>query len=64
MEIYLLGIHEHIDIPGTKYNPDIGIFGMDVLLVINEARVQDLQKEKPQKSARSQNYKRRASEFF
>ena len=24
------GIHEHIDIPGTKYNPDIGIFGMDV----------------------------------
>jgi large subunit ribosomal protein L5 len=25
-----LGIHEHIDIPGTKYNPDIGIFGMNV----------------------------------
>jgi len=25
-----LGIHEHIDIPGTKYNPDIGIFGMDI----------------------------------
>jgi large subunit ribosomal protein L5 len=25
-----LGIREHIDIPGTKYNPDIGIFGMDV----------------------------------
>ena len=24
------GIREHIDIPGTKYNPDIGIFGMDV----------------------------------
>ena len=22
-----IGIHEHIDIPGTKYNPDIGIFG-------------------------------------
>src|ERR1051325_1931591 len=22
-----LGIHEHIDIPGTKYNPEIGIFG-------------------------------------
>src|SRR3989337_4549773 len=29
------GIHEHIDIPGTKYNPDIGIFGMDVNIVLN-----------------------------
>ncbi len=27
---FSVGIHEHIDIPGTKYNPDIGIFGMDV----------------------------------
>jgi large subunit ribosomal protein L5 len=25
-----IGIREHIDIPGTKYNPDIGIFGMNV----------------------------------
>src|ERR671930_338335 len=25
-----IGIREHIDIPGTKYNPDVGIFGMDV----------------------------------
>ena len=25
-----VGIREHIDIPGTKYNPEIGIFGMDV----------------------------------
>ena len=24
------GIAEHIDIPGVKYNPDIGIFGMNV----------------------------------
>jgi large subunit ribosomal protein L5 len=30
-----VGIHEHIDIPGTKYNPDIGIFGMDVNVVLN-----------------------------
>jgi large subunit ribosomal protein L5 len=29
-----VGIHEHIDIPGTKYNPDIGIFGMDVNVVL------------------------------
>ncbi|RAP54531.1 MAG: 50S ribosomal protein L5, partial [Methanosphaera sp. rholeuAM130] len=24
------GIREHIDIPGVRYDPDIGIFGMDV----------------------------------
>jgi len=30
-----VGIHEHIDIPGTKYNPDIGIFGMDISIVLN-----------------------------
>ena len=24
------GIKEHIDIPGMRYNPDIGIFGMNV----------------------------------
>ncbi len=30
-----LGIHEHIDIPGTKYNPEIGIFGMDVNIVLS-----------------------------
>jgi large subunit ribosomal protein L5 len=29
-----LGIREHIDIPGTKYNPDIGIFGMDVSVAL------------------------------
>ena len=24
------GIREHIDIPGMRYDPDIGIFGMNV----------------------------------
>jgi large subunit ribosomal protein L5 len=30
-----IGIHEHIDIPGTKYNPEIGIFGMDINIVLS-----------------------------
>jgi len=30
------GIKEHIDIPGIKYNPEIGIFGLDV--IVNLAR--------------------------
>jgi large subunit ribosomal protein L5 len=29
-----IGIHEHIDIPGTKYDPEIGIFGMDVSVML------------------------------
>jgi large subunit ribosomal protein L5 len=29
-----IGVHEHIDIPGTKYNPEIGIFGMDINVVL------------------------------
>ncbi|RLE51349.1 MAG: 50S ribosomal protein L5 [Candidatus Methanomethylicota archaeon] len=27
---FSFGIREHIDIPGVKYDPNIGIFGMDV----------------------------------
>jgi len=27
---FSFGIKEHIDIPGVKYDPEIGIFGMDV----------------------------------
>lgn len=26
------GIKEHLDIPGTKYDPSIGVFGMDVIV--------------------------------
>jgi large subunit ribosomal protein L5 len=29
-----MGIHEHIDLPDTKYNPDIGIFGMDISIAL------------------------------
>ncbi|MEM2897146.1 MAG: 50S ribosomal protein L5 [Candidatus Bathyarchaeia archaeon] len=29
---FSFGIKEHIDIPGTKYIPELGIFGMDVCI--------------------------------
>lgn len=29
-----IGVQEHLDIPGTRYNPDIGIFGMDISIVL------------------------------
>lgn len=28
------GIEEHIDIPGTRYDPDLGVFGFDVSITI------------------------------
>ena len=31
---FSFGIREHIDIPGTKYSPDLGIIGMDVTVVL------------------------------
>ena len=29
---FAFGIREHIDIPGTRYNPNLGIIGMDVVV--------------------------------
>jgi large subunit ribosomal protein L5 len=31
------GIAEHIDIPGTKYDPALGIFGLNVCIVLERA---------------------------
>lgn len=31
---FSFGIHEYIDFPNMKYDPDIGIFGMDVTVVL------------------------------
>jgi len=28
---FAFGIKEHIEIPGTKYQPELGIFGMDIM---------------------------------
>ena len=48
------GIKEHIDIPGQKYNPDIGIFGMNLSITFEKpgyriARRKLKQKKVPQK---------------
>lgn len=44
-----LGIREHIDIPGTKYNPDIGIFGMDVCSSLTRPGYRISKKRNPSK---------------
>ncbi len=45
---FAFGLKEHIEIPGVKYDPDIGIFGMDVCVTINRPgdRVRDRRKRK------------------
>ncbi len=32
---FAFGLKEHIEIPGVKYDPEIGIFGMDVCVSVN-----------------------------
>lgn len=48
------GIEEYIDIPGLKYDPDIGIFGLDVCVSIERPgyriKRRKLKKGKPSKS--------------
>ncbi len=44
-----LGIHDHIDIPGTKYNPDIGIFGMDICTSLTRPGYRVSKKRNPTK---------------
>ena len=33
---FSFGIKEHLEIPGTKYDPEIGIFGMDVVVHLSK----------------------------
>lgn len=45
---FAFGLKEHIEIPGVKYDPDIGIFGMDICVSVNRPgqRVKIRRKEK------------------
>ena len=45
---FAFGLKEHIEIPGVKYDPDVGIFGMDICVTLNRPgdRVQDRRKHK------------------
>jgi large subunit ribosomal protein L5 len=33
---FAFGIKEHLDLPGIKYDPEIGIFGMDVIVALEK----------------------------
>lgn len=32
---FSFGLKEHIEIPGVKYDPEVGIFGMDICVTVN-----------------------------
>jgi len=59
------GIHEHIDIPGTKYNPDIGIFGMDVCAALTRPGYRVSKRRNPSKIGKNHKITKDESiEFF
>jgi len=60
-----LGIHDHIDIPGTKYNPDIGIFGMDICTSLTRPGYRVSKKRNPSKIGKKHKItKDEAIDFF
>ncbi|HEY6884680.1 MAG TPA: 50S ribosomal protein L5 [Nitrososphaeraceae archaeon] len=60
-----IGIHEHIDIPGTKYNPEIGIFGMDVSISLTRPGYRIARKRNRNRIGKAHRItKREAIEFF
>lgn len=59
------GIHEHIDIPGTKYNPDIGIFGMDVCAALTRPGYRVSRKRNPRRIGKTHRITKEESiQFF
>ena len=60
-----IGIKEHIDIPGIKYNPDIGIFGMDVCISLKRPGYRISKKRNPDKIGKNHKITKEESvEFF
>ncbi|MCW4054361.1 MAG: 50S ribosomal protein L5, partial [Candidatus Bathyarchaeota archaeon] len=45
---FAFGVKEHIEIAGVRYDPDVGIFGMDVCVSVNRPgyRVRNRRKQK------------------
>jgi len=60
------GIREHIDIPGMKYNPEIGIFGMDVIVNLSMPglRVQERKRSRSQVGKGQRVSREQAIEFY
>jgi len=62
---FSFGIKEHIDIPGTRYVPELGIFGMDVCVVLEKmgGRVKR-RRQKPSTVGHAQRVDRQEAQSF
>ncbi len=49
---FSFGIKEHIDIPGTRYDPDTGIYGMDICVTLQRKGFRVLRKKLKSKIGR------------
>ena len=50
---FSFGIKEHIDLPGVKYDPELGIFGMDVSVTLERPGFRIKKKRIPNKIGKS-----------
>ncbi|MHC1605363.1 MAG: 50S ribosomal protein L5 [Candidatus Methanofastidiosia archaeon] len=46
---FAFGIREHIDLPGVRYDPKVGIFGMDVSVTLERAGYRITRRKKQKK---------------
>ncbi len=51
---FAFGLKEHIEIAGVKYDPDVGIFGMDVCVSVNRPGQRVKNQAKAENARRSQ----------
>lgn len=53
---FAFGIREHIDLPGAKYDPKVGIFGMDVAVVLGRSGFRIKRRKKEKKTIHHRDY--------
>jgi large subunit ribosomal protein L5 len=53
---FAFGIREHIDMPGVKYDPKVGIFGMDVAVTMERYGFRIKRRKKERKPIHHRNY--------
>ena len=53
---FAFGIPEHIDLPGVKYDPNVGIFGMDVAVTIERPGFRIKKRKKAKRKIHPRDY--------
>lgn len=53
---FAFGIKEHIDLPGVKYDPKVGIFGMDVAVTLERPGYRTKRRKREKRSIHHRDY--------